>query len=498
MQACHSAAATRHIIPGLICFGIILRTAQYIFNRSLWVDEAMLALNIIDTPFSEILKPLKYNQGAPIGFLAIETLIVQLLGATEYALRLFPFVCGVISLLLFVKVGKHFVESNSVIVALALFAISYKLIFYSSEVKQYSSDVAIALLLYAAMVSIHTVGLNLARVFALGIIGAVALWFSHPATFILAGIGVSLAVCLIYKKDLSQVLLLTIAGVLWTGSFAVLYFVSLRNLSENAELLNFWRKSFMPLPPRSLADLQWFDDSFIGIFRDTLGLFPASIAAVLLLIGCISMAVEKTEKFLLLASPIVITMMASGLHVYPFSGRLLLFAVPSMYFWIGDGVVRVGSLVRENQNLVVTAMLSMLLVPQLLYSSTILVKPYSFEEVRPAIEYMAKRWQPGDILYVYDGAQPTFRFYSGRYGFRRSEYVFGDGSQSLPALQTELLAFSGYERMWLLFAHIDRKNGIYDDLLFREHLRTSRDMIDSFRSKDAAVYLYKKREHHRH
>ena len=189
MEACHSATARRHIIPGLICFGIILRTAQYIFNRSLWVDEAMLALNIIDTPFSELLKPLEYNQGAPIGFLAIEILIVQLLGTSEYALRLFPFVCGVISLMLFVRVGKHFVENKSVIIAIALFAISYKLIFYSSEVKQYSSDVAIALLLYGTMVSIHAVGLNLARVLALGIIGAVALWFSHPATFILAGIG---------------------------------------------------------------------------------------------------------------------------------------------------------------------------------------------------------------------------------------------------------------------------------------------------------------------
>ena len=495
IKACQRSSAKNHMIFGLLCVGIILRTTQYLFNRSLWVDEAMLALNIIERPFSELLKPLQYNQTAPIGFLAIEIMIVQLLGASEYALRLFPFVCGVISLMLFVRVGKHFGENKSVILAIALFAISYKLIFYSSEVKQYSSDVAIALLLYATMVSIHAAGLNLARVLSFGIIGAVALWFSHPATFVLAGIGVSMSVCLMYKKQWSQTSLIMIAGLLWAGSFAVLYFVSLRNLNQNAELLNFWRNSFMPLPPRSLADLKWFDDTLISIFRDTLGLFPASIAAVLLLIGCISMAVEKKEKFLLLISPIVITMIASGLHVYPFSGRLLLFAVPFMFLLIADGVIRVGSLVREKQNLVVGAMTSVLLVPQLLYSSTILVKPYSFEEVRPAIEYMSEHWQPGDILYVYHGAQPTFRFYSGRYGFSSSEYIFGEGSrQSLPTVEAELLGLNGHGRLWLLLGHIDRSDGIDDDSLFREHFRRDRHTIDSFKSKDAAVYLFKKRD----
>ena len=198
---------------------------------------------------------------------------------------------------------------------------------------------------------------------------------------------------------------------------------------------------------------------------------------------------------MLLASPIVITMMASGLHVYPFSGRLLLFAVPFMFLWIADGVIRVGSLVREKQNLVVSAMASVLLVPQLLYSSTILVKPYSFEEVRPAIEYMANVGNLATSCMSIMGHNQHFGFTQVDMDLGGTNTSSGEGSrQSLPALQAELLEFSGYGRLWLLFAHIDRSNGIDDDSLFRECFEIDRHLIDSFKSKDAAVYLFKKRD----
>jgi hypothetical protein len=488
-----SRCKSQNLLWCIICFGILLRITQYLSNRSLWVDEAMLALNIIHRSLPELLSPLDYNQGAPIGFLIAQKLFVEIFGTSEYALRLLPLLCGIISLFLFVRVAKEFVEPKSLIVATGLFAISYKLIFYSSEVKQYSSDVAVALVLYSVTLYIQNAGLSAARSLVFGMIGAFGIWFSHPATFVVAGIGGTLSGSLAHNKQWSKLLLLMNAGLLWAVSFGALYLISLHSLSQNSELLNYWSYGFMPFPPKSVADLRWFDKTFFEIFKEPLGLLPASIAAVTFLIGGLSMAIEKKDKFFLLAAPIMFALLASGLQSYPFTGRLLLFAAPFIIVCIAEGVMRVGLLVRNKQNLLNAAVASVLLVPQLLYSSTILVKPYFFEDVKPAMEYISKRWQKGDILYVYHGAQPTFQFYSAKYGFSEKEYVRGEANrENLLVFENELHAFQSHKRFWVLFAHIDRSNGIDDVNLFLEHIGRNRTLTDAFKGTDAAAYLYSK------
>src|SRR3954453_21166563 len=54
----------------LVAVGIVLRLRMYLFNRSLWFDEMLITLNIIRRPFSKLVPPLEYHQGAPYGFLA--------------------------------------------------------------------------------------------------------------------------------------------------------------------------------------------------------------------------------------------------------------------------------------------------------------------------------------------------------------------------------------------------------------------------------------------
>lgn len=95
-----------HIPYYLILWGIIVRLAQYLINRSLWADEAVLALNIINRNYLQLTETLDYEQGAPIGFLWVEKFILQLLGNNEYALRLFPLIAGMISLFLFWQLAQ--------------------------------------------------------------------------------------------------------------------------------------------------------------------------------------------------------------------------------------------------------------------------------------------------------------------------------------------------------------------------------------------------------
>ena len=66
-----SLCSRQRLILAIICFGILVRLVQYLFNRSLWADEAVLALNIVNRSYLELLEPLDYEQGAPIGFLMV-------------------------------------------------------------------------------------------------------------------------------------------------------------------------------------------------------------------------------------------------------------------------------------------------------------------------------------------------------------------------------------------------------------------------------------------
>ena len=65
---------------------------------------------------------------------------MTLLGPSEFALRLFPFLCGLASLLLFWRLAVRVLDGYAVPVAVGLFSIGVPLVNYSAEVKQYGVD----------------------------------------------------------------------------------------------------------------------------------------------------------------------------------------------------------------------------------------------------------------------------------------------------------------------------------------------------------------------
>jgi 4-amino-4-deoxy-L-arabinose transferase-like glycosyltransferase len=468
----------------IICLGIVLRFAQYLFNRSLWLDESFLALNITNRSFSELVQSLDYYQGAPVGFSMLERLAVQVFGNSEYALRLFPLLSGVISLFLFYGVAKQCIKPKAVPIALGLFAISDPLIYYSSEVKQYSSDVAIALLLFLVTFHILARELTAPRIALFGVLGATAIWVSYPSVFILAGVGVSLTSFYLGKRDWVRIGSLSIAYSLWALSFVVLYFVSLRSLSSNKVLLDYWSNAFLPFPP---LDFSWFINTFFGIFENPAGLSLSGIAALTFLIGCISMFFEKRERFFALISPALLTLLASGFQKYPFKGRLLLFIVPSLLLLIAEGAGQIRDRTRHNSTVIGTVLMGLLFLHPLYFASHRLVRPRTKEEIKPVISYVREHKQDEDVLYLYYASQYAFKYYSGRYGFNDSDYIVGVGSDNWRDYISDLDKLCGNKRLWLLFSHTSKQE---KERFFLAYLDSVGTRLDSFKSAGAAVYLY--------
>ena len=65
----------------LVAAGIGARVYQFAWNRSLFLDEAALALNLRDRSFLELFGHLDHAQFAPIGFLLLQKTLVALFGA---------------------------------------------------------------------------------------------------------------------------------------------------------------------------------------------------------------------------------------------------------------------------------------------------------------------------------------------------------------------------------------------------------------------------------
>jgi predicted membrane-bound mannosyltransferase len=197
------SSALKKVALGMIVIGVILRLFQYSLNRSLWLDESFIALEVVNKSFLELLGPLNYYQVAPIGFLFTEKAFLLLLGNNEYILRLFPLVAGIVSLFLFYYIARHCIREPGALIAFGLFSLSAHLVYYSSEVKQYSSDVTIALLLLAVTMFIRSKKFTNRSIVFFGAIGGIAVWFSLPSVFVLAGIGCTVSLFSLARKEWS-------------------------------------------------------------------------------------------------------------------------------------------------------------------------------------------------------------------------------------------------------------------------------------------------------
>lgn len=243
----------------------------------------------------------------------------------------------------------------------------------------------------------------------------------------------------------------------------------------------------MPFPPSSTADLQWFAHTFLGIFENPVGLHLTSVAAFIFLLGCISLYLEKREAFLMLVSPILLALLASGLHQYPFHGRFLLFTVPSVLLLIAEGVERIRKKNRGYATATAMILMGLLLFHPLLIAARHLVHPRTKEEIKPVMNYIREHWQNGDGLYVYYAAKYAFRYYSGRYSLDGEDYIIGVSSRrTRENYLRDLDKLHGKTRVWVLFSHIYAD----EDQFFLQHLDNMGARLDSFRSVRASVYLY--------
>ena len=499
-------AAKRNIVENwsyvlLVCLGLVLRFRQYFFNRALWADEAALALNLVKRSFGELTQPLDYGQGSPIGFLFGVKLFTSLFGNYDYVLRLFPLLTGVLALILMAVVARKYTGAAGLF-ALAVFAISTNLVYYSSELKQYGTDTLIVLvLLYLAYRCLQETA-RPRDFLMLGAGGALAVWMSHPAAFVLAAIGITLLIEKLTGKLKIPFFWIVLIGLAWTLSFGLEYVISLSHLVGDDYLQGYWKKAFMPIPPWS--DKRWFLDTYFYLMSAsltntdwTLGMLTLALA----LTGGVSLLIRQRSYALIFGLTFLMTGLACALQKYPLKDRFMLFMAPLVLLLVSEALgllYRASRRVAPRFALLPPVLLALYLTSFALSGLNILVEPRTQAEIRPVMAYLAQNRAAGESVYVYHTTVKSYMYYAPFYGIGPENTIFGyDTNLKKPALQhftddVKNLHDSG-GRVWFIFSDVVDCGGCTGDMqaYYLQYLDQYGVRLQSVTSTNASGYLYK-------
>ena len=535
-----AAPSTQTLAVVAIAVGAVLRIAQYLDGQSLWLDESLLALNIRSRSLGQLFGALDYDQHAPPAYLVLEKLAVLAFGDGEDALRLVALLAGLASLPLFFLVARRFLSPPAGLFALALFAVLEPVIFHSTEVKQYSTDVAVAIaLLLGVSFLLPPRPLSVRRAAAVGLFGMAAVWLSYPSVFFLAGFAVALGAIGLAGRDWDRLKALLAPSSLWLGTVLALYAISRTAVETVGTTFRGGAESspaFMPLPPDSLSDLKWFGSAAREFVTRTAGL-PRStlvVVAVLFLFGCLSVLRRDAGKGLVLLSPLVAALAASGLEKYPFGGRFSFFYVPCMLCLVAEGAESLVSLLRRllagfaprpvaaaAVRVAGLGVAAFLLVTPAATAAENLLSPRGREEIEPTIEYVQAHWHTGDALYLYYAAQYAFRYYAecqscdlvDRRGAARELWESVEAApprreEFAPALRShpphlvvgsrmgdgvpvgDFQSLRGRDRVWVLFSHTSFEAGEKNKAKLLAYLDSLGVRTAPFAASGAGVYLY--------
>jgi hypothetical protein len=474
---------SKKIIWALVGIGVFLRLFHYFNNRSLFIDEVYLSTSLIKMSFAELTSPmLDYQQKAPLGFLWLVKLSVVLFGKKEMALRLVPLLAGITSLFVFVPVARYFLKPLGVVLALGMLALGPVLVYHSVEIKQYCTEMLATIVSLYLYTRYHQ-RQDYASLLLWGLWGALILWFSYAAIFVLAGMAIGLSLYYLVKKNWKRLFTSLIPFSLWFFSFAINFYLFTFKHTTNSEWLVEWfrlRNGFLPLNASAKDVVVWIAQSIYSLLNYPLGiLWNASqihalgnpilklilkMPLVLFFFWGVGMYLffrHNRKALLILMFPLALTLFAGLIEQYPFYERLTVFLAPLLILMIAHGCAAVTNYfpAKAQWRFIFPAIL---LFWPFWKSVDQVLDPHQFGDrkisfYRQGMLFLNERKQAGDVVYVYWNARHYYNYYNEAYNLNLGGIQLSDvrlvsksPEDYLARLRPEYKDAAQAERVWFV------------------------------------------------
>ncbi len=336
--------------------GCVFRILRYAQNLPLWSDECFLSVNFIHRGYRQLLGPLDNGQIAPLLFLWTQRLAIDLLGFSEWSLRIFPLLCGLGSMLLFWQVARrvHAGDAVAVLLAVGIFAVSVHPIRHAAEAKPYATDVLVAVALLVPIAEWLHAPRQVGWLWGLAALVPVALGFSNPAIFVVAGVWVGLAGTSWSDGDRRRWPVCAALGCATLAGVAGFHLLVGRAQCHDAVqgLRQYWAGSFPPLAD-PVGLLGWLVAAHTGsaFAYPGGGSRGLSAATTLGMVLGATVMVRRGQRTIVvcLVAPLGLALLAAALRLYPYGSeaRLMQYAGPAICLLVGRGASAVIGCVQD-------------------------------------------------------------------------------------------------------------------------------------------------------
>lgn len=372
----------------ILFLGLYLRCYQYFMGRSLWEDEAHLALNFMTRDLPGLMKPLDYIQAAPPLFLLTTKLFTILFGFGPKALHALPFISSVLSLPLFYFIVRDLTKNKIIaLIGFLIFAANLSLIYFSSELKTYGIDVVMLLvMLWLTLTENMTIASR--RNTLLGIAGSLFILYSNVSFIIMFCIGVYMLINWVKSRriDFKQVKVL----IIWAVVFLAYYFLFLFHHPHQSAQVGLYSFAF---PPPNLLSGEFItflvDQTSIGTLLNVSPAFNFTYLFILIFIAAIISCIKQKRFDILLFTilPIVLHFLLSLFHIYPFWYRFLLYLMPGLMLLMALGTFEIVSFIAKKTHKVAGIIIALIFCSFFVWPS-LSNFPLWFREIKPSLNFI--------------------------------------------------------------------------------------------------------------